>query len=165
MEKYIEKTGRSTDDAIAAALAELHLEREEVTVEVLQLPKSGFLGFGSAPAIVRVSYQVPDAPAPVKAEKTERPEKPAKTEKVEKPVKAEKTEKPAKAEKAEKVEKPAKTEKPVKAEKPASPAAAPAVAGEGRNLPRCAPSSKASWSTWASRLRSRSAAAKTAGSA
>ena len=127
MEKYIEKTGRSTDDAIAAALAELHLEREDVTVEVLQLPKSGFLGFGSAPAIVRVSYQVPDAPAPVKAEKTERPEKPAKTEKVEKPAKAEKTEKPVKA---EKTEKPAKTENPVKAEKPAAPAAAPAVAGE-----------------------------------
>ena len=64
MEKYIEKTGRTTDDAIAAALAELHLEREDVTVEVLQLPKTGFLGFGAAPAVVRVGYQTEEEPAP-----------------------------------------------------------------------------------------------------
>ena len=85
MEKYIEKTGRTTDDAIAAALAELHLEREDVTVEVLQLPKTGFLGFGAAPAKVRVSYQVPEepAPAPVKEERPQKAEKPA-------PVKTEK---------------------------------------------------------------------------
>ena len=107
MEKFIEKTGRSTDDAIAAALAELHLEREDVTVEVLQLPKTGFLGFGAAPAVVRVGYQIPDepAPAPVKAPKEDL---------------AEKKEKPAPAEKPVKAEKPAKAEKPVKAEMPAS---------------------------------------------
>ncbi len=102
MEKYLEKTGRTTDDAIAAALAELHLEREEVTVEVLQLPKSGFLGIGASPAVIRVSYQVEDEPAPAPA--------------VEKPVK---TEKPARTEKPVKAEKPAKAEKPVKVEKPA----------------------------------------------
>ena len=98
MEKFIEKTGRSTDDAIAAALAELHLDREEVTVEVLQLPKSGFLGFGAAPAVVRVGYQVPDepAPAPVKAEEPARAEKAPKAEKPQQP----------KAEKASKAEKP-----------------------------------------------------------
>ena len=92
MEKFIEKTGRSTDDAIAAALAELHLEREDVTVEVLQLPKTGFLGFGAAPAVVRVGYQVPDepAPAPVKAPKAVQSE-----------------EKPAPAEKPQKAEQPA----------------------------------------------------------
>ena len=87
MEKFIEKTGRSTDDAIAAALAELHLEREDVTVEVLQLPKTGYLGFGAAPAVVRVGYQVPDepTPAPVKAPKAEPGEKkPAPAEKPQK---------------------------------------------------------------------------------
>ena len=111
MEKFIEKTGRTTDDAIAAALAELHLEREDVTVEVLQLPKSGFLGFGSAPAIVRVGYQVPDAPAPVKAEKPVKVEQPAKAEK------------PAKNEQPVKVEKPAKTEAPAPAKAEAAPSA------------------------------------------
>ena len=115
MEKFIEKTGRTTDDAIAAALAELHLEREDVTVEVLQLPKTGFLGFGAAPAVVRVGYQVPDEPAhaPVKAPKAEQSEKqPAPAEK------PQKTEKPQKADKPQKTEKPAKAEKPVKAEQP-----------------------------------------------
>ena len=108
MEKYLEKTGRTTDDAIAAALAELHLEREEVTVEVLQLPKSGFLGIGASPAVIRVSYQVEDEPVPAPAV-----EKPAGTEK---PVKAEK---PARTEKPVKAEKPAKPENPVKTEMPA----------------------------------------------
>ena len=120
MEKYLEKTGRTTDDAIAAALAELHLEREDVTVEVLQLPKTGFLGFGAAPAVVRVGYQVPDAPAPAPV----REEKPVKAEKPAKPEKIEKTEKPAKAEKPAKPEKPAKAAepaKPVEAPKPAAP--------------------------------------------
>ena len=122
MEKYIEKTGRTTDDAIAAALAELHLEREDVTVEVLQLPKTGFLGFGAAPAKVRVGYQVPDepAPAPVKEEKpAPKAEKPAPAPKAEKPAPAPKAEKPAPAPKAEK---PAKPEKPAAAPAPAAPA-------------------------------------------
>ena len=113
MEKYIEKTGRTTDDAIAAALAELHLEREDVTVEVLQLPKTGFLGFGAAPAKVRVGYQVPDEPAPAPVKE----EKPA--PKAEKPAPAPKAEKPAPAPKAEK---PAKPEKPASAPAPAAPA-------------------------------------------
>lgn len=115
MEKFIEKTGRSTDDAIAAALAELHLDREEVTVEVLQLPKSGFLGFGAAPAVVRVGYQVPDepAPAPVKEEEPVREEKAPKAEKPQQP-------KPEKAPKTEKPQQP-KPEKAPKAEKPQQP--------------------------------------------
>ena len=115
MEKFIEKTGRSTDDAIAAALAELHLDREEVTVEVLQLPKSGFLGFGAAPAVVRVGYPVPDepAPAPVKEEEPVREEKAPKAEKPQQP-------KPEKAPKAEKPQQPT-PEKAPKAEKPQQP--------------------------------------------
>ena len=127
MEKYIEKSGRTTDDAIAAALAELHLTREDVTVEVLQLPKSGFLGFGAAPARVRVGYQVPDEPAPVKAEEPRKAEEPKKSERPEKPQKAEKApkperaEKPQKAEKAQKVEKAPKAEQPEKALAPLSP--------------------------------------------
>ena len=60
MKKYLEKSARTVDDAIAAALAELRLEREDVEVEVLQRPKSGFLGFGAAPAVIRAAYEVPD---------------------------------------------------------------------------------------------------------
>jgi len=58
MRKFIETTGRSEEDAIAAALFQLGLDRDDVSVEVLQRPKNGFLGFGSNPAKVRVSYEV-----------------------------------------------------------------------------------------------------------
>ena len=69
MRKWIEKTGRSQEDAIAAALFELGLDRDDVSVEVLQRPKNGFLGFGSNPAKVRVSYEVEgedETPKPIK---------------------------------------------------------------------------------------------------
>lgn len=71
MRKWIEKTGRSQEDAINAALFELGLERDDVSVEVLQRPKNGFLGFGSNPAKVRVSYEVEgedETPKPIKRE-------------------------------------------------------------------------------------------------
>ena len=57
MLKFIETTGRSEEDAIAAALFQLGLERDDVSVEVIERAKSGFLGFGSNPARVRVSYE------------------------------------------------------------------------------------------------------------
>lgn len=72
MRKWIETTGRSEEDAIAAALFQLGLDRDDVSVEVIERAKSGFLGFGGNPAKVRVSYEVPDenetpAAEPVKA--------------------------------------------------------------------------------------------------
>lgn len=60
MQKYIECTGKTEDAAIAAALDQLGLAREEVSVEVLELAKPGFLGIGGTPAKVRVSYEGPD---------------------------------------------------------------------------------------------------------
>ena len=56
MLKWIETTGRSEEDAIAAALFQLGMDRDEVSVEILERAKSGFLGFGSNPARVRVSF-------------------------------------------------------------------------------------------------------------
>ena len=67
MIKYLEKSGRTEDDAIAAALAELGLDRDDVSVEILERAKSGFLGIGASPAVVRVSYEAPDEPAPAPA--------------------------------------------------------------------------------------------------
>ena len=64
MEKYIITTGKSIDLAISNALAELRMDREDVSVEVLENARSGFLGIGASPAKVKVTYQVPD-PAPV----------------------------------------------------------------------------------------------------
>lgn len=71
MIKSIEKSGKTEDIAIAAALQELGLTRDDVMVEILERAKSGFLGIGASPAVVKVSYEVPDeveeapAPAPV----------------------------------------------------------------------------------------------------
>ena len=64
MIKTLEKTGRTEDDAINAALAELGLDRDDVSVEILERAKSGFLGIGASPAVVRVSYEAEDEPAP-----------------------------------------------------------------------------------------------------
>ena len=72
MLKWIETTGRSEEDAIAAALFQLGMDRDDVSVEVIERAKSGFLGFGGNPAKVRVSYEVPDEEqtAPTAAEET-----------------------------------------------------------------------------------------------
>ena len=71
MRKWIETTGRSEEDAIAAALFQLGLDRDDVSVEVLERAKSGFLGFGGNPAKVRVSYEVPDEDIPAAPEQPE----------------------------------------------------------------------------------------------
>ncbi len=63
MEKHIITTGKTIDLAIEAALAQLSLERDDVSVQVLAQAKAGFLGFGASPAKVQVTYEAPD-PAP-----------------------------------------------------------------------------------------------------
>ena len=57
MLKFIETTGRTEEDAISAALFQLGLERDDVSIEVVERAKTGFFGFGSNPAKVRVSYE------------------------------------------------------------------------------------------------------------
>ena len=60
MEKTIVTTGKTIDMAIEAALAQLGLDRDSVSVQVLQQAKPGFLGFGATPAKVQVTYEAPD---------------------------------------------------------------------------------------------------------
>lgn len=69
MIKYIEKSAKTQELALAQALEELGLERDDVTVEVLELPKSGFLGIGSSPAVIRVGYEAPEENEKVKSAK------------------------------------------------------------------------------------------------
>lgn len=57
MLKNIEATGKTVEDAIENGLAELGLSRDDVTVEVLERPKSGFLGLGGTPAKVQLTYE------------------------------------------------------------------------------------------------------------
>ena len=63
MLKSIETTGKTEELAIASALEQLGKSREEVSVEILERSKSGFLGIGAVPARVRVSYEYSETPA------------------------------------------------------------------------------------------------------
>ena len=68
MEKTIITSGKTIDLAIESALTQLGLDRDSVSVQVLQQAKAGFLGFGAQPAKVQVTYEAPD-PVPEKTEK------------------------------------------------------------------------------------------------
>ena len=68
MEKTIITSGKSIDLAIESALTQLGLDRDSVSVQVLQQAKAGFLGFGAQPAMVQVTYEAPD-PVPAAPEK------------------------------------------------------------------------------------------------
>lgn len=68
MLKYIEVTGKNEEDAIARALEQLGLERDDVSIELLERAKTGFLGIGSTPAKIKVTYEAPEEePAPIPA--------------------------------------------------------------------------------------------------
>ena len=117
-----EATGKTVEEARAAACAALGVSEDDLNVsyEVLEMPQStGFLGLKKIPAKVRVIVEEED-PAPAA------PEKPA--------VKAVRAEKAQPAEPAEKAEKAQPAPAPQPAEKPApqpapaqKPAAAPAA--------------------------------------
>ena len=125
MRKFIDVTGKTEDEAISKALTQLNMDRDDVSVEILERAKSGFLGLGSSPAKVRVSYGPEEVEELPKAEPV-----------VEKPVVEKKAEKPAASEKKteKKPEKKApKKDKPAKAEAPAVVAAPAAELGEEVN--------------------------------
>ena len=97
MLKSMEFSGKTTEEAIAKAMAELGLERDDISVEIVERGKSGFLGIGAVDAVVRVSYEGEDEPAPAAAPE-KKPEAP----------KAPKAEKKPAAEQAAPAEKPRK---------------------------------------------------------
>ena len=136
MEKSIITSGKTIDLAVEAALAQLGLDRDSVSVTVLSQAKPGFLGFGAQPAKVQVTYEAPDlAPAKPEAPKSalgsasrSKPKKPAapvKAPEAPKPeVKPEAKPEPKPQSPAPKAE-PAKQERPARPERKAEPAKAP----------------------------------------
>ena len=136
MEKTIITSGKTIDLAVEAALTQLGLERDDITYQVLALPKAGFLGFGAQPAKVQVTYEVPD-PVPAAPEKPKsalgsasrsKPKAAAPVKKAEpKPeapkAEAPKPEKKAEAPKPEKKAEAPKQEKPKAEKKPEAPKA------------------------------------------
>ncbi len=60
MEKSIITTGKTIDIAIESALQQLGMDRDSVSVTVLEQAKAGFLGIGRTDAKVQVTYEAPD---------------------------------------------------------------------------------------------------------
>ena len=135
MEKTIVTTGKTIDLAIESALAQLGLDRDSVSVMVLQQAKAGFLGLGAQPAKVEVTYEAPD-PAPKVAlssasrskpkakpvvEKKPEPPKPAPAPQSEKKAEAPKAEKKTEAPKAPQPKKERKAEAPKTPKAPKEP--------------------------------------------
>ena len=141
MEKTIVTTGKTIDLAIEAALTQLGLDRDSVSVTVLQQAKAGFLGFGAQPAKVQVSYEAPDpvpeAPKvalssasrskPKAAAPVKKPEQPKEMPKPEPAAQEPKADKPKPAPKAEKKPEAPKPPKTPKEPKPAKVKAEPKV--------------------------------------
>ena len=101
MLKSKEFSGKTTEDAIAKALAELGLERDDISVEIVERGKAGFLGIGAVNAVVRVSFEGEDEPAPAPAP-VKKPEAPKAEKKAEKKPAAPKAEPKPAAEKPKK---------------------------------------------------------------
>lgn len=128
MEKKSIITGKTLEEAKANVTAQLGLDADSYSYQVVQMPKSGFLGFGAQPAKIEVTYEVPDPvpeapkvalssasrskPKPVAKKPEPKPEAPK--PEVKQPVKPA-APKPAEA---------APDEQPKAAAKPAAPAAA-----------------------------------------
>lgn len=89
-----EKSGKTVNDAILAALEELGVTKDDVTVDIIEEGKNGFFGIGRKDAVVRVSVKesvieaskkqentVKHTPAPVKQAKQTKQAVEPKTEK------------------------------------------------------------------------------------
>ena len=60
MEKTLVVTGKTYELAVEAGLAQLGLDRDSVSVQLLAQAKAGFLGLGAQPAKVQITYEAPD---------------------------------------------------------------------------------------------------------
>ena len=129
---YIDVTGKTEDEALRKGLEQLGMDRDDVSVSILERAKSGFLGIGATPARIRITYGPEDAPVaeePVAAPRII-PEKPA-----EKPAEkaAEKPVQPKPAQPRQPRQEKPRQERPQPEKRPE--AVAPAAPQE--NLPEC----------------------------
>lgn len=61
MLKSIEVQGRTEDEAIELALEQLGMSRDDVSVEIVEQARTGFLGLKNTAAIVKVTYETDEA--------------------------------------------------------------------------------------------------------
>ena len=128
---YIDVTGKTEDEALRKGLEQLGMDRDDVSVSILERAKSGFLGIGASPARIRITYGPEEAevaaPAEVKIIPEEKPAAPVQPApaKAEEPAAA-RTDKPRPQRRPEQSDRP----RPEHRERPAP--AAPAI-----DLPEC----------------------------
>lgn len=110
MEKKSIIFGKTIDEAKANAAAQLGLDADSFSYQVIQMPKSGFLGIGAQPAKIEVTYEVPD-PVPeapkvaLSSASRSKPKPPKKPEPKQEPPKPAPAPAPAPQPKAEPAEK------------------------------------------------------------
>ena len=119
---YIDVTGKTEDEAIRKGLEQLGMDRDDVSVEILERAKSGFLGIGSNPARVRLTYGPEEAPvaepAPVVKPVVQKPAEEKKPEKPAAPKAADKPQRSESAQRGDRAPRPQRTEKPQRAPRP-----------------------------------------------
>lgn len=53
--KEMTKSAKTVEEAVDAAASELNMTKADVTVQIVEEPKKGFMGLGSKPAVVQVT--------------------------------------------------------------------------------------------------------------
>ena len=141
--RYIDVTAKTEAEAIEKALQQLGRERDDVSVEILERAKSGFLGIGASPAKIRVTYddvQEEVQPAPVREETPAAPQPAPRSERrpERRPPRGER--RPERVERAERSERTERSERPARPEQPerreSCAPAAPADLGEEARDPK-----------------------------
>ena len=119
---YIDVTGKTEDEALRKGLEQLGMDRDDVSVEILERAKSGFLGIGSNPARVRLTYGPEEAPvaepAPVVKPVVQKPAEEKKPERPAAPKAADKPQRSENAQRGDRAPRPQRTDKPQRAERP-----------------------------------------------
>lgn len=60
MKKEITVTGKTIDEAISNARAEIGVDIDDMEYDIIEFPKKGLLGIGASPAVLKVTFTVPD---------------------------------------------------------------------------------------------------------
>lgn len=63
----LDVSAKTEEEAISLALQQLGKSRDEVSIEIVERAKSGFLGIGATKAIIRVSYEADEVEAAQRA--------------------------------------------------------------------------------------------------
>ena len=72
-DRTLVKSGKSIDDAVEAALAELGADRADVEIEVMQEPAKGFLGLGAKDALVKVTAKAKEVEETATGDNADKP--------------------------------------------------------------------------------------------